>query len=464
MYEAASVNVFVVTQKSPEIVLKGIAASPGVAYGHAWLVRHADLEVLRRKVAIEDSAAELDRFEQALVATRTEIVGLKNQVAKHLGEPEAQIFEAHLLVLEDRALIDESIRRHQETLDAIDYCFKTVAQEYLDAFSKINDEYIRERAADIRDVTRRVLQKLTGAVTYPIEEAFGPAVLVSDLLTPSDTTQFGQQSIAALVTSAATRTSHALIMARTLGIPAVVGVRRCVQLIPNSVEVIVDGHRGLVFLNPSEQTQARYTKTLQALKAKATPVSPRHQLADGAAYTLLANIDGPEGIVRSKMAGAQGVGLFRSEMVFLKERGFPSETQQFEVYKHMVQAMSDEPLVIRTLDLGGDKPLLHAGYFENNPLMGLRGIRFCLAHPVIFKQQLRAILRASLFGDIRIMFPFVSTVSELEQALAILQECKDQLLLEGVKLKAHVPVGVMIEVPSAAIRVADFCKRCDFIS
>lgn len=466
-----SVGVFTMSPSaSTEKVYQGIAASPGVAHGPVFLMVKKDLEVLKRDIPPDRREEEIARFERGLLETRRQISDIRAEIEEKLGEDEAGIFDAHLLVLEDRALIEDTIREVAETGCNIEFALKEVADRYIEAFSKINDAYIRERVTDIRDVTRRLLGNLLGSIEADISQIPDGCILVADDLAPSDTAKLSGKRILALATDLGSRTSHLVIMARTLNIPCVVGLHDFSRLVESKDPVLVDGFTGTVLLNPSERSLFRYgkikieraaiEKRFQAVKREATTTK------DGIPLTIRLNVEGEEpGRVLSD-SGAEGVGLFRTEWLFLKARVFPSEEEQFQAYKRIVQGAAPFPVTIRTLDLGGDKIPHHSlfGVTEENPFMGIRAIRFCLQHPEIFKTQLRAVLRASAFGKVQIMYPMISSCEELVAANAMLEDCKGELKKRKVDFDANIRKGSMIEIPSAAVITDLLAEHCDFFS
>ncbi len=453
-----------------EVVLQGIAASPGVAHGPSFVFLQKELEIPLYQVDEVNRASEIKRFEAALMDTRGQISKVRQEVAAKLGEAEAQIFDAHLLVLDDRALIEETIEEQKETGFNIEYCFHAVAKRYIEAFGNIDDEYIKERVTDIRDVTKRLLQTLMGQSGSSLNRIGGPKVVVSEDLAPSDTASIEKGSVLAIVTDAGSRTSHAVIMARSLQVPAVVGLHDVTQKVENNETLLVDGYDGLVIINPSEQTLFRYGRIQQKRQTiqrvfEGVLALPSQTL-DGRPFKLVANIAGPEDIEGVLKNGGEGVGLFRMEGVFIKGDKFPPEEEQFQIYRQVVESLKPRPVVIRTLDLGGDKRVSGLYFVENeaNPFMGFRAIRFCLEHKELFKDQLRAILRASAFGKVRIMYPMISGVQELTQANQVLQEAKQELRARQQDFDPTVEIGSMIEIPSAAATADLLAEHCQFFS
>jgi phosphotransferase system enzyme I (PtsI) len=452
-----------------EVILQGVPASPGVAHGPAFVFLQKELEIPVYEVEESRRPAEIRRFEQALTATRAQISKLRAEVASSLGENEARILDAHLLVLEDNALIDETIRELREKGYNIDYCFRTVAQRYIDAFGKMEDEYLRERGADIRDVARRVLHQLLGHSAASLSRLGEQRIVIAQDISPSDTASMDRHSVLAIATDTGSRTSHAVIMARSLQVPAVVGLHDATRRLDNNDHVLVDGYEGLLIINPSEQTLFRYGRIKQRqhdIRHAIEAVIPQPcESRDGQRLGLMANISGPEDIEEVKRFGAEGVGLYRTETLFIRRDKFPDEEEQFEAYKAVVEALKPRTVVIRTLDLGGDKRTSTSHVHEEaNPFMGFRAIRFCLDHPDVFRDQLRAILRASAFGVVKIMYPMISGLQELVQANLLLDQAKDELRTRRVAFDKNICVGSMIEIPSAAWTADQLAQHCSFFS
>jgi phosphotransferase system enzyme I (PtsI) len=414
---------------------------------------------------------EVARFDRALVMTRQQISKIKNEVEKNIGPEEAAIFDAHLMVLEDEALIGQTIREFEATGKNIETCFQKISARYVQAFAEIDDEYLRERAGDLRDVTQRVLQNLLGQAENSLNRLADQRVVVATDITPSDSATLDRTAALGLVMDSSSKTSHAVIVARSMKIPAVVGVRNLTQRVSNGDWAIVDGYDGVVILNPTESTLFRYGKIQEKKKSfEARLLESNREPAvtlDGVRVTLMANSEKAEEVAKAKLYSADGIGLFRTEFLFLNSARFPTEQEQFVAYKTVAAAMAPHPVIIRTLDLGGDKPMVgKADLFpkENNPFMGFRAIRFCLEHQDIFKEQLRAILMASVYGKVRLMYPMISGVEELARANAVVAECKAELKARGVPFDENLEIGVMIEIPSAAATADMLAKECAFFS
>jgi len=458
-------------RSSKELVVQGIAASKGIAYGQVFIYIQSNVEVPNYNVGAEKRIEEIARFEQALVVTRQQVQKIQSEVAKNLGSEEAAIFDAHLLVLEDQALISETIREFEETAKNIETCFNAVAKRYIQAFSEIDDEYLRERASDLRDVTQRVLQNLLGQSSANLSHLIDKRIVIANDVTPSDSASIDRSQALAIVTDTGSKTSHAVIVARSMKIPAIVGVRDLTKTAREGDWAIVDGYEGIIILNPTEQTLFRYGQIRRQKNSFEQRVQSSTNLpavtTDGVSVRLMANIEKVDEAGLVKDNGAEGVGLMRTEYLYLNSSRIPSEMEQFVAYKTVAEALAPHPVVIRTLDLGGDKAMAgNPDLFpkEDNPFMGFRAIRFCLEHSQIFKDQLRAILLASAFGNIKIMYPMISGSEELARANALLDECKAELRARGQAFNESIEVGSMIEIPSAAITSDILARQCKFFS
>jgi phosphotransferase system enzyme I (PtsI) len=454
-----------------ELKFSGIAAAPGVVHGPLFSFHQGELEVPRYSVPPERKEEEIARFEQGLMETRRQISAIRAEVEEKVGEEEASIFDAHQLVLEDRALIEDTIEEVVETGFNIEYCFHEVANRYIDAFAQIDDEYIKERVSDIKDVTKRLIYNLLGRDHKNHGfSGMGKHVLISADLSPSETALLDVDEVVGMVTESGSRTSHSVIMARSLNIPCVVGVHDILEAADFGEEILVDGYKGFVYLNPSAETLERYgrlaTEQQNIQEQYLAELYEPCITTDSAEYDVMLNIEGVEGHERMQASGASGIGLFRTENLFLSSMDFPSEDEQFEIYKGLVECMSPNPVTIRTLDLGGDKNPHRSltGYQEANPFMGFRGIRFCLENHDVFKDQLRAILRASQFGTVKILYPMISSLDELKRANALLEEAKAELVEKKIPIGKDIQKGAMIEVPSAAVITDLLADHCDFFS
>ena len=454
-----------------ELIVQGISASQGIAYGEIFLYVQSDVEVPSYQVDSDKRVEEIARFEHSLVATRQQIAKIQDEVEKNLGPDEARIFDAHLMVLEDQALIGESIREFEKTGLNIETCFQNVATRYIKAFDEIDDEYLRERAGDIRDVTQRVLQNLLGQAATNLSRLADKRIVVANDVSPSESASIDRSQALAIVTETGSKTSHAVIVARSMKIPAVVGVRELTKKVRSGDWAIVDGYDGVIIVNPTEQTLFRYGKIQREKKSFEQRLleSSREPAItlDGERVALMANIEKVEEAAQAKEFAAEGVGLFRTEYLYLNSSRVPGEQEQFVAYKAVAEALAPHPVVIRTLDLGGDKPMTGAPDLfprEDNPFMGFRAIRFCLENVELFKNQLRAILLASAHGNVRIMYPMISGVEELDRANAILLECKAELKKRRQPFDDSLSIGSMIEIPSAAVTADILAQKCNFFS
>lgn len=454
-----------------EITLQGIPASPGIAYGKIFVYIQSSVEVPHYQVEESKREAEVDRFDQALVKTRQQISKIQSEVSANIGPEEARIFDAHLMVLEDQALLSETIREFEATHENIETCFDRISQHYIKAFSEIEDEYLRERAGDVRDVAQRVLQNLLGQTESSLSQLAGEQIIVANDISPSDTVSMDRMEALAIVTDSGGKTSHAVIMARSMKVPAVVGMRNLSSKATSGQWALIDGYGGVVVLNPSESTLFRYgqmRKEKESLENQLMEANREPAITlDGVSVDLQANIERVDEVGLIHDYNAQGVGLFRTEYLYLNSDHIPTESEQVEAYKTVAKALAPLPLVIRTLDLGGDKIISgNPNLFpkENNPFMGFRAIRFCLEHQEIFKDQLRAILAASVHGNIKLMYPMISGADELTQANGVLEECKIELRERGVAFDENLEVGTMIEIPSAAATADILAEQSDFFS
>ncbi len=451
------------------MILRGIPAAPGVAIGRTFLFDTRRIIVPTKKISEDAIPKEIARFEEALIKTRAEILGIQKKITKEMGSHHAEIFNAHLLVLEDRMLIEEVIDRLKKERKCVEHMFAKVLDKYINVFSKMNDEYLKERISDIDDVGKRILKNLLGAKEKSLSELKQRVIVVSYDLSPSDTATMHKKNVMGFVTDIGGRTSHTAIMAKSLEIPAVVGLEKATSRIKAGDMLIIDGNEGIAIVNPDKATLKKYqTRQQQFVNFEKTLVTLKDEPAetlDGRRIEISANIELPEEIDSVIAHGAEGIGLYRTEYFYMNRRDLPSENEQFEAYKKVVTRLSGRPVIVRTLDLGGDKFLSQLEVpHEMNPFLGWRAIRFCLARPEIFKVQLRAILRASAFGDIKLMFPMISGVEELKQAIAVLNEAKKELRSRKAKFNEKIGVGAMIEIPSAALTCDLLAKEVDFFS
>lgn len=449
--------------------LKGIPASGGIAIGPAYLWIKEEFVIPRQGIADGEIAGQIQIFEEALIKTRREILDLQKKIAGEMGQTEAEIFDAHLLVLEDRTIIEEVISRLKKEKLIAAYIFQDVLKKYVQVFLKIEDEYLKERVSDINDVGRRVLRNLLGKAAKHFEDLQEKVILVSHDLSPSDTAAMHKKNILAFVTNIGGKTSHTAIMAKSMEIAAVVGLETATLKIRTGDILVVDGTNGAVFVNPDSATLEKYQKEESAFR----DITQRFILLkdrpavtlDGKRVQIAANIELPDEIPSIIEHGAEGIGLYRTEFFYMNRTDLPSEEEHYEAYKFVVEAIRPHPVIVRTLDLGGDKFLSHLEIpREMSPFLGWRAIRFCLAKPDMFKAQLRACLRASRHGRLKLMYPMISGIEELHQANRLLEECKNELRAQGAPFDESIEVGAMIEVPSAAMTCDILAKEVDFFS
>ncbi len=451
-----------------EIVLEGIAASPGVAHGRAVVYLQKQLDVPSYDLNDFQVDSELERFEQAILETRIEISQVRDKIAKTLGEGEARIFDAHLLVLEDNALLDEVIAELRSTKKNIEFCYNNVSQRYISFFRSMEDEYLRERVSDIGDVSRRLLHNLIGMQKVNLGQLAAESIIISEDISPSDAADLDRNKLLGFVTDGGGKTSHSVIMARSLRIPAVVGTHNATKKILSGDHILVDGHEGIIVINPTEDRLYQYGKLAKERKKRDDTfnsfISERARTKDGATIHLMANIEGIAEMEQAKHMHAEGVGLFRTEGIFLRHHGYPPESVQYDEYRAVVEAADGQPVIIRTLDVGGDKTIGDENVNEDNSFMGCRAIRFCLENEDIFKTQLRAILRSSAHGHVKIMYPMISGMCELRRANVILESVKEELTMRGEAFDLAIEVGAMVEVPSAAVIIDLLAAETDFLS
>jgi len=450
-------------------MLKGIPVSPGVATGKAFLFKTEDLTVSKKSIAEEQLPFEITRFEEALITTRNEILDIQKRISKEMGVEHAEIFNAHLLVLEDRTLIEEVVTKLKQEKCVVEYTFTQVLKHYVEVFSKMDDEYLRERISDINDVGKRILRNLMGKKKQTLENLKEEVIVVAYDLSPSDTASMHKKNVIAFITDIGGKTSHTAIMARALEIPAVVGLEIATKNIKSDDILIVDGTNGEIIVNPDQDTLRKYEARKLKFEEFEVGLLQLRDLAcettDGRQVELMANIELPEEVPSVKAHGARGIGLYRTEYFYMNRKDLPTEEEHYQAYKRVAQDMSPYPVVIRTLDLGGDKFLSQLDVpREMNPFMGWRAIRFCLAQPEIFKIQLAAILRASAHGKLKIMYPMISGVEEVRQANQILEEVKQDLRKRKLPFDEDIEVGAMIEIPSAAMTCDIIAKEADFVS
>ncbi|HDN86343.1 MAG: phosphoenolpyruvate--protein phosphotransferase [Candidatus Omnitrophota bacterium] len=449
--------------------VRGIAASRGIAIGKAFYIGKEELTIPKRKIRHEDISREIYRLEEALIDTRKEISTLQKKISDEMGYNHARIFEAHMLVLEDRMLIEDVITQIKNKKVNVEYAFSQSVKKYIDTLRKLDDEYLKERALDIEDVSKRVLRKLLKKEVPSLERLKEKVIIVAHDLSPTDTASLPKGKILGFVTDIGGRTSHTAIIGRSLGIPAVVGAEIASSHIQGGEILIVDGFEGLVYIKPTEKIIKDYQKKMEKIerfsRVSYFPKLAKAETKDGRRIIISANVELPEELPLVETYGAEGIGLYRTEYIFLGRTQLPSEEEQYRAYFNVARKIKPHSVIIRTIDIGGDKFLSKPTVpREMTPFLGWRAIRFCLANPGIFKVQLRAILRSSCEGNVKIMFPMISGIEELREAKKILEECKKELKRENKKFDENISVGAMIEVPSAALVADILAKECDFFS
>ncbi len=451
--------------------LRGIAAAPGLCIGKAMVLNEEDYKCTRQLITAPDVEKEVSRFGQAVETAVRQLQSLQEEVAARLGESEGQIIGAQVLMASDPALADSVLAKVVQELVSAETAVDEACNEQARMLEELDDEYLAARAADMRDVGRRIIAVLTG--TTDLGVILGSlevgTILVAGELTPSETAAINVEKIAGIVLDRGGRTSHTAILARSLGIPAVMGLGHATKVVSNGDLILIDGDKGEATINPASDDLLRFRSEMDFAECRKRRLSLLRNLpavtVDGRRVELAANIGGAmeTGLVESY--GAQGVGLFRTEFLFIERNCAPSEDEQFEIYKEVLSSLEPDPVVVRTLDAGGDKEIPYLGLpQEDNPFLGLRAIRLCLKEKGIFKTQLRALLRASNFGALRIMFPMVADVQELRDARRELENARIELKSQGIIVSDKIQIGIMVEVPSAALQADVLACECDFFS
>ncbi|WCF08957.1 phosphoenolpyruvate--protein phosphotransferase [Paenibacillus thiaminolyticus] len=452
------------------MLLQGIAAASGYAIGQAFVLQEQEASVERADIAPGEADAEVERLQNAVAQSKEELEKIKESTAARLGEHEAEIFATHQLLLEDEEFIGQAIAQIRAMNVNAEYALHEVTEQLVAIFAGMDDEYLRERAADFRDVSKRVQRHLSGAKAASLNDFAEAVVLIANDLTPSDTAQLDRSKVAGFVTQIGGRTSHSAIMARSMEIPAVVGLTDAMHSVKTGQMVIVDGSSGIVLIDPDAETLAAYREKKVKFELRREEMKQYKDrpsvTADGHQVELVANIGNPQDALGARNHGAEGVGLFRTEFLYMGRDNFPSEEEQYHAYTAVCQTMgAEKPIVIRTLDIGGDKELSYLELpKEMNPFLGYRAIRLCLDRKDLFKTQLRAILRASAHGNIKLMYPMIATITELRAANELLAEARQELDAEGVAYNREMEVGIMIEVPAAAIAADQLAEEVDFFS
>lgn len=456
--------------EKPTNILQGVAASPGIAIGKVFLLEDDEFCLIQREIAKDDAKKEVARFREALAKTRAEMLATQEKIFKTLGKEYARLADAYLLILEDPLITRDVIKKIGEGVNA-EYALFRILERVIRSFEMIDDEYFRERKHDIQDVGKKILRHLLGKERRSLAEISGESIVVAHNLTPADTIAMRENMVRGFVTDIGGRTSHTAIVAQSLEIPAVVGMKNATAQVREGMTIIVDGNQGLVILNPAPEILDNYRREQEIQLAQVRELEKLRDLpaqtTDGMRLTVAANIENPDEVKAVLKHGAEGIGLYRSEFLYFNRSTLPTEEEHYQNYLRVVQKMLPYSVIIRTIDLGGDK-LANIGLEglaeEMNPFMGLRAIRLCLKYPQVFKTQLRGILRASAAGKVRIMYPMISGIAELRAANRILAETKDELRREGRKFDENIEVGAMIEVPSAALTADLIAREVDFLS
>jgi phosphotransferase system enzyme I (PtsI) len=452
-----------------EKIYNGIPASGGIAIGPAFLYHPQGLSSLRRNLRAEEIKAEVDRYREAMAKTRTQISELEGKMKAKLGEEHAAIFQAHQVVLDDPLFMEEIPQSIQTRRLNAEFLLSEALEKFKTVMASLDDSYFRERGGDIQDVGNRLIKNLTGVEKDQLKKLDREVVVIANDLSPSDTVTMQTDTVKGFCTDVGGRTSHVAIVARSLGLPAVVGMQTLTTEAQDGDMIIVDGNKGIVVVNPLPATLKQYQRLKESFEAFQKSLEELRNLPattpDGHQVTLAANIEIPQELDEIFKHGAEGIGLFRTEFLFLNREEIPTEDEQYEAYKELATKTGVSPAIIRTLDLGGDKFLSHLNPLnESNPFLGLRAIRLCLKRPDIFKAQLRAILRAAAHGPIKIMFPMISTLVEIREAKVLLNQCIQQLKKEGQVFRSGIEVGAMIEIPSAAVVADILIQELDFLS
>lgn len=449
-------------------IFDGIPASPGIAIGHAFIYDEATFWVEEKDITADQIEREKRRFGEAIESVISDIRELKDKIEEKVGKEEASIFEPHIMLLQDPAVIKETHDKIEECKNA-EFAFFRTTRKITKAYKRVNDPYLRQRIDDITDILRRVYTKLQGKEHVALMNLKYPVIVVAKNLSPSDTANMHTGNVLAFVTDLGGITSHATILARSLGIPAVLGVKTASSDISPGDMVVVDGGRGKVYVNPEEDTIARIRRDKERIEEIKQSLLELRDLpaitTDGKTMGMYANIEFPDEVPAVLESGAEGIGLYRSEYHFLRDDKIPSEEDLFTDYLRVAENLAPKSLIIRTFDLGGDKishslPVEH----EENPFLGWRAIRVSLSMKSLFKSHLRAIMRASVAGNVRIMFPMISSMDELDEALECIEEVKSQLLQDGYDFDHNIPVGIMIEIPSAVMIAEHLARKVSFFS
>ncbi|HYF83864.1 MAG TPA: phosphoenolpyruvate--protein phosphotransferase [Clostridia bacterium] len=448
---------------------KGIAGSEGIAAGRAYVYKNEQAEIDKASISAESITVELNRLDEGIRNSKAQLEELKVRVAAELDEGKAQIFEAHMMMLEDPEFVDAIKTAIKTDLANAAYAVLKTADFYISIFENIEDAYMRERAADIKDISSRLIRNIAGVSLQGLSGIGAPVIVVAHDLTPSDTALMNKHLVLGFTTDIGGGTSHTAIMARSLGIPAVLGMGDISRKISDGDYVIIDGLEGLVIINPDNEQQAEYKQKIREYREYRENLENQAYLPavtiDGRRVEIAGNIGTPEDIDSVRTNGGDGVGLFRTEFLYMNRNALPTEEEQYDEYRKAAVGLEGKPIIIRTLDIGGDKKLSYLPLPEEmNPFLGWRAIRICLERKDIFKTQLRAILRASISGNILIMFPMISGVGEVREAKKVLEEAKTELRSENIRFDENIKVGIMVEIPSAAMTADVIAKEVDFFS
>lgn len=445
---------------------KGIAASGGYAIGNVVIKNSYEFRIIERE--IEDVDSEIQRLHRAFDMGKKQINEIKAKAEEDFGADKAEVFESHLMLLDDpefAGAIEKEIVNNKINAEK---AVQNIMDSYVAIFEAMDDEYMRERADDVKDVSKRIIKNLYGIVSDVLKNLKPNTIIVAADLTPSDTAGLDKENVVAFLTNIGGRTSHSAIIARSIEIPAVVGLKDVTSYVKNGDTVIVDGEKGIVFLNPNNMLIEEYRKKREAFEKQKQElkklINISCTISSGKTIEVAANIGSTEEVARAIENGADGIGLFRTEFLYMNRSNTPTEQEQFEAYSYVLKKMGNKPVVIRTLDVGGDKKLSYLNLQEeSNPFLGYRAIRLCLDNKNLFKVQIRALLRASIYGNLKILFPMISGIDEVVAAKNILNECKKELTSEGYEVK-DVEIGIMVEVPSAAILAEELAGYVDFLS
>jgi phosphotransferase system enzyme I (PtsI) len=449
--------------------LKGIAASPGIVIGKAFTLTGDVVKVEERNLSPEEISKEINKFNRAIDLTHKELTDIQVQAKQKMGKEGEKIFDVHQLLLDDKIINEETIAKIQCECKNADFAYYQVMQKFQNSLEKVNNEYFIGRVADIRDVKRRLIRNIQGKEPYYLNGLTNPAIIVARDLTPSDTVLLDRQKVLAFATNKGGKTSHAAIMARSLEIPSVVGLKEITEIVETGDTIIIDGNEGVAIINPNTSEMNKYVKLREQYHEISKELSKIRDLpcrtSDGKEVELSANLEFPDEINSIITYGARGIGLFRTENLYLTKSELPTEEEEFKEYYKVAEKVSPYPVIIRTLDIGGDKKSSSLNIpEEDNPFLGWRAIRLCLEKVDLFKIQLRAILRASVMGNVKIMFPMISCMEEIYRAKEILEQVKEELKAKKIPFDENIEIGVMVEIPSAAIMADVMAEEVDFLS